>query len=338
MGKIPRSYLLRRLGIFFLTIWFAATIIFIIPRLAPGDPISAMVGDMTQAGGDVENSQAIIEGWQARFGLDKSLPEQYVRYLGNLLTLDFGYSINAFPTPVGEVIARALPWTLSLLLLAMVLTFAIGNFLGAILMWRYTPRLVKMFIPVTMVFTSIPSVLAALFLLYNFAYVLGWFPDANAYNVGEVVPGFNLAFIGSVIRHGTLPALAIILVSFGYWALGMRGMMITVEGEDYMQLARAKGLAPFYVLYRYMIRNAILPQVTAFAITLGTLVSGQVLVEYVFQYPGMGKVIYEAILAQDFPVIQGTSFFLITMTALAVLLVDLLYPYIDPRISAGGES
>jgi len=337
MGKIPLSYLLRRLGIFFLTIWFAATIIFIIPRLAPGDPISAMVGAMSQAGGDVENSQQIIDGWRARFGLDQPLPVQYVRYLGNLLTLDFGYSIDAFPTTVGAIIARALPWTMSLLVFAMVLTFVIGNFLGAILMWRKTPQLLKLFIPITMVFTSIPSILAALFLLYIFAYTIGWFPDANAYAVGEVRPGLNLEFIGSVIKHGTLPALSIILVSFGYWTLGMRGMMITVEGEDYMQLARAKGLNPFYVLYRYMIRNAILPQITAFAITLGTLVSGQVLVEYVFQYPGMGRVIYEAILRRDFPVIQGASFFLIVMTALAVLFVDLLYPYIDPRISAGGD-
>jgi peptide/nickel transport system permease protein len=136
-----------------------------------------------------------------------------------------------------------------------------------------------------------------------------------------------------VIQHGTLPALAIVLVEFGYWALGMRGMMITVEGEDYMQLARAKGLAPFYVLYRYMVRNAILPQITAFAITLGKLVSGQILVEYIFSYPGMGTIIYNAITTQDFPVIQGTSFILIVLTASAVFIIDLIYPLIDPRIS-----
>jgi peptide/nickel transport system permease protein len=154
----------------------------------------------------------------------------------------------------------------------------------------------------------------------------------GAYEMG-LKPGLNLAFIGSVIKHGTLPALSIILVSFGYWTLGMRGMMITVEGEDYMQLARAKGLRPLYVLYRYMVRNAILPQVTAFAITLGTLVSGQILVEYIFSYQGMGTVIFNAITTQDFPVIQGTSFVLIVMTATAVFIIDLLYPLIDPRIS-----
>ncbi|NDJ62477.1 MAG: ABC transporter permease, partial [Chloroflexi bacterium] len=276
MGKIPRAYLLRRLGIFFLTIWFAATLIFFIPRLAPGDPITAMVGAMQAEGSDVEDSQAIIDGWRARFGLDESVGVQYIRYLGNLITFDFGYSIKAFPTPVGEIIARALPWTIGLLVVAMFITFFLGNFLGAILIWRHTPRAVKWFIPMTMVFTSIPSILASLLLLYIFAFVLNWFPPGEAYDKTNILPGLNLEFIGSVIYHGTLPALSIVLVSFGYWALGMRGMMITVEGEDYMQLAYAKGLKPFYVLYRYMIRNAILPQITAFAITLGTLVSGQV--------------------------------------------------------------
>ena len=336
MDKIPTSYLIRRLGIFFLTIWFAATIIWLIPRLAPTDPIAAMVAGMSSAGGFVEDSEAIIEGWRERFGLDDPLPVQYAKYIGNLVRLDFGYSVSSFPTPVSSIILGALPWTIGLLLLAMTLTFIIGNLLGAIMVWTKTPSLIKAIIPLGMVFTSIPAILAGLFLLYIFAFANNLFPTGNSYAF-DVTPGLNLEFILSVIRHGTLPALSIILVSFGYWTLGMRGMMITVEGEDYMQLANAKGLNPYYILYRYMIRNAILPQVTAFAITLGTLVSGQILVEYVFQYRGMGRVIYEAILARDFAVIQGGSFIVILMTAFAVLIVDLLYPLIDPRISHGGE-
>jgi peptide/nickel transport system permease protein len=336
MGRIPRRFLIRRLGIFFLTIWAAATIIWLIPRLAPTDPIAAMVAGMSSAGGFVEDSETIIEGWRERFGLDDPLPLQYVKYLGNLLTLDFGYSVANFPTPVSTIIGQALPWTIGLLLVAMVLTFLIGNFLGAIMVWTKTPGLIKAIIPLSMVFTSIPAILAGLFLLYIFAFTLNLFPTGNSYAF-DVTPGINLEFVGSVIKHGTLPALAIILVSFGFWALGMRGMMITVEGEDYMHLANAKGLAPFYVLYRYKIRNAILPQVTAFAIALGTLVSGVILVEYVFQYRGMGRVIYDAILARDFAVIQGSSFIVIVMTAFAVLIVDLIYPLIDPRISHGGE-
>ena len=337
MGKIPRSYLIRRLVIFFLTIWVAATLIWIIPRLAPGDPISAMVGRMAQSAGYVENADAIVEGWKERFGLNDPPRVQYVRYLGNLLRLDFGPSLAYFPTPVSKLINQALPWTVGLLLLAVTITFLLGNFLGAIMVWAKTPKLVKYLIPLGMIFTSIPSILAALFLLYVFAFILNLFPMRGAYALG-LEPSFGWDFVVSVIRHGTLPALSIILVSFGYWTLGMRGMMITVEGEDYMHLANAKGLKPFYVLYRYMVRNAILPQITAFALTLGTLVSGQILVEYIFGYQGMGTLIYDAIVTRDFAVIQGTSFIIILMTSLAVLIIDLIYPFIDPRIQHEGAN
>jgi peptide/nickel transport system permease protein len=332
MGSMTVGYLVRRLAIFFLTIWFAASIIWVIPRLAPGDPIGAMVARLSARAGYVENSAQIIEGWKERFGLNDPVPEQYVRYLGNLVHFDFGYSMAYFPTSVADIVGSALPWTLGLLLLATGITFLLGNFLGAVMVWRGTPRLFRYLIPVGMMFTSLPTILAAIFLIYIFAFLLKWFPLGFAYDAG-MQPGFNSTFIGSVIKHGTLPALSIILVSFGYWTLGMRGMMITIEGEDYMQLARAKGMNPFYVLYRYTVRNAILPQITAFAITLGTLISGQILVEYIFSYQGMGTVIYNAILNQDFPVIQGTSFMIILMTALAVLIIDLIYPFIDPRIS-----
>jgi peptide/nickel transport system permease protein len=246
--------------------------------------------------------------------------------------MDFGYSLAYFPTAVSEIIGRALPWTAGLLLIAVFITFLLGNALGALLAWRYTPRLARMLIPVGMIFTSLPSILAAIFLIYIFAFLLDWFPLIGSYALG-MEPGLNMEFVASVIHHGTLPALSIVLVSFGYWTLGMRGMMITVEGEDYMLLARAKGLGRIYTLYRYMVRNAILPQITAFAITLGTLVSGQILVEYIFSYQGMGTVIFTAITNQDFTVIQGTSFILIVLTALAVLIMDLIYPLIDPRIS-----
>lgn len=332
MGGISRGYLFRRVGVFFLTIWISATLIFLIPRLAPGDPIAAMVARMTEQAGYVENSDVIIEGWRQRFGLNDPPFVQYLRYLSSVVRLDFGYSLASFPTTVSEIIGRALPWTLGLLLNATIITFLVGNFLGALLAWRSTPRLIKLMIPVGMMFTSIPSILAAIFLIYIFAFTLDLFPMIGSYGRG-MQPAFTWEFITSVFHHGMLPAMSIVLVSFGYWALGMRGMMITVEGEDYMHLARAKGLRPFYILYRYMVRNAILPQITALAISLGTLVSGQVLVEYIFSYNGMGSAIFSAIRNQDFPVIQGTSFILIVMTALAVLIIDLIYPLIDPRIS-----
>lgn len=336
MGGLTVNYVVRRLLVFLLTIWVAATIIFFIPRLAPGDPIAAMVARLSQQAGYVENSDQIIEGWRERFGLNDSLGVQYVRYMGALLRFDLGISMASFPITVSEMVGRAMPWTIGLVGIATAIFFVVGNFLGALLAWRQTPRLIKIAIPVSMIFTSIPPLLAGLLLAYVFGFLLGWFPITGSFGRG-MQETFSLEFIGSVIYHGILPAMSIVIVTFGYWTLGMRGMMVTIEGEDYMILAQAKGLNPLRVLYRYMIRNAILPQITALAVTIGTLVGGVVLVEVVFTYRGMGNLIFTAIRNQDFAVIQGTSYVLILTSALAVLIIDLVYPLIDPRISLEGS-
>ena len=336
MGGISLNYLVRRLLVFFLTLWVAATLIFIIPRLAPGDPIAAMVARLTYQAGFVENSNEIIEGWKERFGLNDPVYVQYFRYMGNLLRFDMGYAMARFPSTVTELVGRALPWTIGLVGVATLIFFTVGNLFGALLAWTKTPKLVKVLIPMSMIFTSIPPLLAGLLLVYIFGFLLKVFPQNYAYRYG-LQPELTLEFIANVIHHGFLPAMAIVLVTFGYWALGMRGMMVTIEGEDYMILAQAKGLKPFYVLYRYMIRNAILPQMTALAVSIGTLVGGSVLVEVIFNYNGMGTLIFTAIREQDFNLIQGTSFILIVTSALAVLIIDLSYPLIDPRISLEGR-
>ena len=332
MRGLTLGYVLRRFGMFLLTIWIAGTIIFIVPRLAPGDPVTAMVGRMQQQAGRVENAAEIIEIWRERFGLNDPLPVQYIRFLGNAVSLDFGYSLYGFPTTVNWMIARALPWTIGLLSIATFLSFLIGNLAGALLAWARTPRLLKLVIPMTMVFTSVPALLLGILLVYLLAFNTRLFPYSGSYGSG-MRESFSLEFIGSVIYHGILPALSIILVGFGYWALGMRGMMITTEGEDYMILAEAKGLNPFRILTRYSVRNAILPQVTALALSMGTLVTGAVLVEYVFNYRGMGGLLYTAIINQDYSVIEGTVFVLILSTATAVFIIDMIYPLIDPRIT-----
>ncbi len=336
MKGITLSYLARRVGVFVLTIWVAATIIFIVPRLAPGDPITAMITQAMATTGSIEGADQIIEAWRERFGLNDNVFVQYVRYLGNLVTFDFGYSLAEFPTTVDHLISRAMPWSIGLGVVSLALTFLIGNFLGAVLAWRRTSRAIKTAIPFTMIFTSVPSVLAGLLFIYLFAFGLKWFPIQGPYGRG-MTEQFTWEFIASVIHHGILPTAALVVVSFGYWTLGMRGMMVTIEGEDYMTLAQAKGLRPFYVLYRYMVRNAILPQITALALSLSTLVSGQILVEVLFQYRGMGTVIFRAIRSQDYNVIQGTSYIVILITALGALAIDLLYPLIDPRISFEGK-
>ncbi len=338
MGRIPRSYLLNRVVTLLLTVWIAATLIWIIPRLSPVDPADIMLGRMAAGAGAVENADRILEQLKENFGLNDPLIVQYVKYIGNVVTFDFGLSTATFPTQVSALIARALPWTVGLMLLSVVITFFIGNALGALMAWDRSPKLVRVAIPVAMVFTSIPPILSGLLLMWILAAKLRWFPLTGAYGL-TVEPGWTWGFVQSVIHHGFLPALSIVIVTFGFWALGMRGLMITVQGEDYVTLAKAKGLRPRYILYRYMVRNAILPQITAFALKIGLLVAGQVLVERIFAYNGMGKLLYDAILDQDFPVIQGVSFVIILMTAVSVFLVDLVYPFVDPRIRHdGGET
>ena len=334
MGRIPSSYIINRLVTLLLTVWIAATLIWIIPRLSPVDPAEIMLGRMAAGAGTVANADQILETLRARFGLDDPILVQYFKYIHNVVVFDFGLSTASFPTEVSSLIAKALPWTLGLMLISITITFFIGNLLGALMVWERSPKLVRVAIPAAMVFTSIPPILSALLLMWIFSAKLRWFPLTGAYGL-TVEPGWTWSFAQSVMYHGFLPALSIVVVTFGFWALGMRGLMITVQGEDYTTLAKAKGLRPRYILYKYMIRNAILPQITAFALKIGLLIAGQVLVERIFAYNGMGKLLYDAILDQDFPVIQGVSYVIILMTALSVFLVDLIYPLIDPRIKHG---
>ncbi|HYN88829.1 MAG TPA: ABC transporter permease, partial [Ardenticatenaceae bacterium] len=294
MGGLTKEYLLRRLGMFFLTIWIGATVIFIIPRLAPGDPITAMVARMSAQSGYVENSTAMVEAWKARFGLDAPMHIQYLRYLRNVITLNLGYSLTAFPAEVETLVARSLPWTIGLLTIATIMSFIAGNTIGALLAWRGTPGMVKRLLPLTLTFSSIPFFMMAILLIYLFAFGLDWFPVSGAHARG-VRPGLDWEFIKSVVYHGTLPALAIVLTSMGGWALGMRGMMVTTAGEDYLILAEAKGLRPRRVFWRYAVRNAVLPQVTALALSMGLIVGGSILVEYLFAYPGVGYLLYQGI-------------------------------------------
>jgi peptide/nickel transport system permease protein len=332
MGGITKGYLLRRVGMFLLTVWLGTTLIFIIPRLAPGDPITAMIGRMSAAGGRVENSEEIIAAWRARFGLDAPWHVQYLRYLRNMATFNLGYSLAYFPTQVEDMAARSMPWTIGLLSLATLMSFILGNTIGALLAWRRTPNMVKNLLPISLTFTSIPAFMLGILFVYVFAFGLKWFPFAGAYGRG-IQPGPTLEFIKSVIHHGTLPALAIVVTTMGFWALGMRGMMITTDGEDYMILAQAKGLRPSRIFWLYGVRNAILPQVTALALTLGAIAGGSVIVEYIFTYPGMGYLLYQGIVNTDYSLIQGVVFFLILGVALSVLILDLILPLIDPRIT-----
>ncbi len=333
MGSITPGYIIRRLGMFIFTVWLGATIIFFIPRLAPGDPVSAMISRMMNQTGYIENAAEIIERWRARFGLDAPLHIQYFRYLRNVLTLDLGYSLASFPSRVDAMIGRALPWTVGLLTCAVTISFVVGNTIGALLGWKRTPNWVKTLLPVSMIFTSIPFFMLGILLIYLFVFQLHLLPTPSGGYNSRYDPGFNIDFVLSVIRYGTLPVLSVVVTSMGFWALGMRGMMITNEGEDYMILAQAKGLRPNRIFWRYGVRNSILPQVTALALSIGGIVGGSTLVEYIFAYPGVGYLLYQGIVNNDYTLIQGIVFLLILCTATAVLILDLLYPLVDPRIT-----
>ena len=334
MAGLTPAYVIRRVGMWLLTIWLGATVIFIIPRLAPGDPVAAMVSRLNNQAGYTENSTAMIEAWRARFGLDGPWYVQYFSYMRSVLTFDLGFSLASFPSRVDELVVQALPWTLGLLLIATVISFFLGNLVGALMAWRRTPGWMRNLLPLTLTFTSIPFFMLGILLIYVFAFGLRWFPPSGAYDSSLHI-GWNWPFIKSLIHHGTLPAFSIVVASMGLWALGMRGMMITNDGEDYMILAEAKGLRPRRVFLAYDVRNSILPQVTALALNLGAIAGGSTLVEYIFAYPGMGYLLYLGIVNTDYTLIQGIVFILIVGTATAVLILDLLYPLIDPRITYG---
>jgi peptide/nickel transport system permease protein len=318
---------------FVLTIWLGVTIIFIIPRLAIGDPTTAMLGRLMSKGGNVENSQELIERWKERFGLDQPIQVQYVRYLYNTLTFNQGYSLSAFPATVDDLIQRSLPWTIGLLVVATLIAFIVGNGIGALMAWRGTPRPVRSLLPLSLLFTSIPAFMLGILLIWVFSYTLNVLPYTGGFD-RKFTPAWNPTFALNVAQHAFLPALAIVLVRMGSWALSMRGMMITTDGEDYMVMAEAKGLASTRRFWNYGVRNAILPQVTSLGVAIGSIAGGFIIVEQIFSYPGIGSLLFRAIQDNDYAMIQGIVFYIIVGVAIAVFILDLTYPLIDPRISS----
>lgn len=330
-------YLVRRIGVFLLTVFAAVTINFVVIHATPLDPVAAVLGRMASRGMSVEGGAQIVRTYTEAFGLDQPLYVQYLRYMGNLLRGDFGYSLAYFPEKVSSVVLRAIPWTLGLLTSAILLAFIIGNLIGALAAWPRAPRVFRSLIYVFMGFSAIPFYLLALLLLYTFAFMWPLLPTGGMFSVGSA-RGFDLATVIEVVTHATLPVASLALGLIGFWALSMRGAMTTVVGEDYLSYARVKGLRERTIFFRYGMRNALLPQVTALAIDMGQLVSGQVLVETIFNYPGLGTVLYNALRTADYFVVQGVVLFIIISVALTMLIIDLVYPLLDPRVRLGEAS
>jgi peptide/nickel transport system permease protein len=327
-------YLVQRLGVFLLIIWITGTLNFVLPRIGPGDPIEAAMNRLARSGVYVEGREDMVRQYRIIFGLDQPLPIQYLKYMSNMLRLDFGRSLSYFPTFVSDIIARAMPYTLSLVGFSVLLSFIIGTLGGALLSWRGTPRAVNWLTTLFVALAPIPYYLLAMVLLFVFAFRLKILPSGGTSTFGQAQTAVFSSTL-DFLKHAILPALSIVLSSIGGWALGMRGMMATVQGEDYLTLAKAKGLRKTSIFLRYAVRNAILPQVTHLAISMGFVVSGATLVEMIFGYPGMGYNLYLSITNSDYTVFQGITFVLTSSVALAILIIDLLYPLLDPRITYG---
>lgn len=321
-------YFARRIGFFLATLWAAITLNFIIPRMQPGDPAEVMVQKL--AGRDTQLNPAAVEAMRAMLGApDGSLLEQYIAYLKALVRGDFGLSYTYYPYPVTEVIGQAVPWTLVLVGVTQTLAFVIGVTLGAYAAWRRNSRFDSVVTLGSTFVGTLPSFWIALLLLFGFGYTLGWFPTAGGYGASQ--PGWNAGFVADAAYHSILPAMALLVTAPIGWILGMRNTMVMNLGEDYIRLAKAKGLPDRVVALRYAARNALLPSVTGFAIALGGVLGGSILVETIFDYPGMGRLMGEAIGNRDFPLLQTLLLFIIVGVLLANLVADMLYGVLDPR-------
>lgn len=330
---MPADYLAKRFGVFLLIVWIAATLNFFLPRLSGQDPVRMKLLQQAQLGGYVQAGiEAMVKEYDQRFGLDKPLGIQYLTYLQDVARLNFNYSIANYPRTVNEMIAEAIPWTVGLLGTTTLLSFGLGTFLGALLAWPRAPRWMRFLMPPLWALHAIPFFLLGLILIYLLAFRIKLLPMFGGYSVGAF-PGLTLAFVGDVLKHAILPAMSIVLVATGGWALAMRGMMVTTQGEDYVTFAEAKGLRSLTIFLDYCVRNAILPQTTGLALALGQILSGAVLVEVIFAYPGIGTVLYHAIRENDHFLIQGIVFTVIVALGLATLILDAIYPLLDPRIS-----
>lgn len=325
-------FALRRLGFFLLTLWAAVTLNFFLPRLMPGNPALAMMAKFHgRLSGQALNALEVIFG----VGTHQSLLAQYLHYLGDIVTGNFGTSLFFFPEPVSQVVRGAIPWTLGLVGVTTILAFALGTGLGIVTAWRRGSRLDSIMPPVFVITSAIPYFWVGMMFILIFGVRLKWLPYTFGFDP-SVTPGLSGAFIGNVLEHAVLPALALLITTIGTWILTMRNTMIAVLAEDYVRMARAKGLPGRRIMFDYAARNAILPNLTGFAMSLGFVVGGAILIEYVFDYPGVGYMLLQAVENEDYPLMQAL-FLLITVAVLvAILLSDIATALLDPRTRTAG--
>jgi peptide/nickel transport system permease protein len=321
------KYLLRRVGFLVITLWGALTVNFFIPRLMPGSPALSIIG---ASRGHV--NPAALKALEAAFGGgQQNLFVAYLDYLGNSLRGQFGVSLSNSFEPVTTVIMKGLPWTLGLVGVTTILGFLIGTGVGAIAAWRRGGKLDSVLPPMFIVISAFPYFWIGLLVIWLFSLTLGWFPTISNYSENLIPNWTSWGFIRDVLWHAVLPAFTILISSVGGWILTMRNNMITVVAEDYVKMARAKGLHPRRILWQYAGRNAVLPSLTGFAMSLGFVISGAILVEFVFNYPGVGFMLLSAVQNNDYPLMQAL-FLLITVAVLvSIFIADVATTILDPR-------
>jgi len=331
-------YVGKRLLAYIVTLWGAFTIAFFAFHLVPGNPIGAYISSLAaRYSWSVQGAGTIIEEYKKKFGLDADLFTQYVNYLKELiLNGNMGPSFLAFPTPTQVLILRALPWTIILLSESILISWVLGNIIGALIGWRRGSKVDSAISSVALALQQVPFYILAIVLILAFAYIFGTLPPMGAFSQA-LSPGLTLEFILSVMYHAILPSLSLVLAGVAGWIISMRSLVVSIVGEDYLRLAEAKGLKRARILMRYAFRNALLPQITGLAMAIGFMLNGFFLVEYLFRYPGLGRLFVEAINNLDYNVLQGIVLLMMFSVITANLLIDLLYPLIDPRIRYGGK-
>jgi len=320
-------YFAKKLVSLLIFIWVAVTLNFLIPRLMPGNPAENLIARMKGRA-----DPRVLNALKLQFGVThQPLWQQYGIYLNHLLHGQLGISTEYYPVQVSTIIAQSLPWTLGLVGVTTVLAFVIGTLIGILSAWRRNQLFDTIQGLLWMFLGAIPQFWLALLMLWFFAFIKGWFPLDHSYN-STAIPGFTFSFIGNVLWHAMLPGLALLITSIGGWMLAMRNNMIQVVSDDFVGYARAKGLKGRKIMLTYAARNAILPSVTQFAIALGYAVGGQILIETIFSYPGIGFQLSSAVSSQDYPLAQGIFLIIAIVMSLSNFLVDLLYARLDPRV------
>ena len=329
-------YIGKRFIQFFLIILIANSITFILPRMIPGDPIREQLTAKAAAAGTQQNIDinAWVETYNKRFGLDQPLWKQYINYWVDMSRLDFGFSLFSYPATVMSKITSALPWTIGFMSLSILLSFLVGNALGALLAWPNSPRFLQGMVPPLMVISAIPFYLFGMALIWIFAVQLRLLPIGGGADP-TLIMRWDWTTALNILKHAILPSMALMISGIGSWSLGMRAVMVPILSEDYITFAQAKGLPDRDIFFRYGVRNALLPQVTGLAISFGMILGSGVLIESIFNYPGIGSLIFAAINQKDYFMINGTVSIMVFLVATALLIVDLVYPLIDPRIRYG---